>query len=977
MARLHTSQVCPPKHWQEFEELCADLWSEINGSKTQIHGRTGQKQDGVDIYGQIGQSGEWFGIQCKLKDIRTDNKLSKDELLSEVEKAKRFTPKLNVFTIATTTSNDAAIQKVARELTDLHAKEGLFSVDVKSWDEILRELARYPAILVKHFPDYIGTQKKQVSDENWIKRHMPPPRNKNAYFGRNSELKKLVDALENESLIQICGVGGIGKSELLLQALKDCESSKNTIWCNVEKYHSVDDLILAFVNIFRQKYENITAENLPSYFDKENLRIVFDGVEQGNLDDLEDLILDWYSLTSNCQIIVTSQVELYQLQSPVLINLKGLTIEQSKLLFKNLYGKEILSNDQAFDDLMLFCDGHALTINLASSLTKYYGSTSAAMDAINTYKTKVITIPERTNHNRHTSLEICLQTAYEFLSTGAKKILWALSELPAGILSKIFEDNWLDIENSKDSYASLRRWQLIEEIEYHNGCIRTRMLTPIRNFISAKAQGCKSNDYDKVLERLAIQIQLWVAVIETTYNKPENHNYVMSRYEEELPNLVNIINLALNHNNQELTKVAGTLASCIMPYYFVLGAPEIGVKILRDVTRLTIKSGNVQKSNELFAQYVSLMKRIDRKELFEDARHLLNEIEKMPGVGSISGELSLSKAMLSCNDDVKQGDDTLAEKYSKYAIIEFEDKIKNLNKNDDFFDYEHENLRQNLSYSYGTLGTSLLNQGKYKEALEAYYRCFDYQDESIKSTNEGQTAHQIGSCHLALGNGEAAIEFFTYSTGFFLNHGMTDYISHSFGELGYSFLLMTDKKIENIFPEDAIDFILSDLMQHTKKNFDRNCVSIKNTQAYNIKKLFGTFYLLSFIDFEYKLNSFTIELCESLQSSFKESESLASSSKDKKIALYILNKVLELGHRISCVSNVSDSKNLHSEVGKLLVLVCEISTILNHKEFKLTEWMATYLQKILDCKPIEPTRLDQFIYNYNNDIPDTFDPYSD
>ncbi|WP_052437550.1 NB-ARC domain-containing protein [Vibrio campbellii] len=977
MARFHSSQVCPPKHWQEFEELCADLWSVINDSKTQTHGRTGQKQDGVDIYGQIGQSGKWFGIQCKLKDTRTDNKLTEIELLSEVEKAKRFTPKLSEFIIATTTSNDAVIQKVARELTALHAKEDLFSVDVKSWDEIQRELSLCPEILVKHYPDYVGMEKKQLNDESWITRHMPAPRPKNAYFGRGSELKELVEALENESLIQICGVGGIGKSELLLQALKECESSKNTIWCNVEKYHSIDDIILAFINIFRQRDENITADNLPSYFDKENLRIVFDGVEQGSLDDLEDLLVDWHSHTSNCQIVITSQVELYQLQSSLLVNLKGLTIEQSKLFFKNLYRNEISDDDQSFNELIAFCDGHALTITLAVSLTKYYGSPRAAMDAINQFKTNVINIPGRSNHNRYTSLEICLQTAYEFLSSGSIKILWVLSELPAGIFSKVFEDNWLDIENSKDSYASLRRWQLIEEIENYNGIRRTRMLTPIRNFISSKAQNCKSNDYEKVMERLATTIQVWVAAIETKYSKQENHAFMMSRYEEELPNLVNIINLALNHDNQELTKVAGTLASCIMPYYFVLGAPEIGVRILRDVTRLTIKSGNVKKSNELFTQYVSLMKRIDRHELFEEARKLLVEIERMPGVESISGELNLSKAILSCNDDIKQGDDILAEKHSRNAIVVFEGKINILNESNNDFDYEHETLRQNLSYSYGTLGTSLLNQGKYEEALEAYYNCLHYQDESIKSTNEGQTVHQIGKCYLALENGEAAIKSFTYSTCLFLNNGMTDYISHSLGELGYSFLLVPIEKIENIFSEDDIELFLLDLMQYTKKNFDINCTSVKNTQAYNIKKLLGTFYLLSLIDFDYKLNSFTIELIETLHISFRESEGFSSSNKEKRIALYILNKVLELGHRISCVSNVNSNESLHSEVGKLLVLVCEVSTILNHKQFKLTEWMAIYLQKILDCKPIEPMRIERFIYNYNNDIPDTFDPYSD
>ncbi len=48
-----TTNLPRPKSWDEFEDICADvlkyLWKD---PYTVRHGRSGQKQDGVDIYGQ-------------------------------------------------------------------------------------------------------------------------------------------------------------------------------------------------------------------------------------------------------------------------------------------------------------------------------------------------------------------------------------------------------------------------------------------------------------------------------------------------------------------------------------------------------------------------------------------------------------------------------------------------------------------------------------------------------------------------------------------------------------------------------------------------------------------------------------------------------------------------------------------------------------------------------------------------------------
>lgn len=67
-----------PKNWQDFELLCANLWkSEYGCYDINRHGRQGQKQHGVDVYGYINNGSEFFGIQCKGKDEYNHSQITK------------------------------------------------------------------------------------------------------------------------------------------------------------------------------------------------------------------------------------------------------------------------------------------------------------------------------------------------------------------------------------------------------------------------------------------------------------------------------------------------------------------------------------------------------------------------------------------------------------------------------------------------------------------------------------------------------------------------------------------------------------------------------------------------------------------------------------------------------------------------------------------------------------------------------------
>src|SRR6516225_6221186 len=152
-----TNRVLPsPKNWQDFENMCFDLYSRLwktNGAE--MHGRHGQPQAGVDVFGTDNyEGGRFTGVQCKGKDQDYGGALSEDELRAEIKKAETFVPPLNVFVIATTAPNDVKIQKIARTISKQRTEKGLFEVRVQGWDTLQRLITNHREVLTLHFPDF-------------------------------------------------------------------------------------------------------------------------------------------------------------------------------------------------------------------------------------------------------------------------------------------------------------------------------------------------------------------------------------------------------------------------------------------------------------------------------------------------------------------------------------------------------------------------------------------------------------------------------------------------------------------------------------------------------------------------------------------------------------------------------------------------------------------------------------------------------
>lgn len=154
--QFRAKQIAPPKEWGTFEDLCHALFKCVwQDSLAQKNGRRGQAQHGVDVFGSPNSDRRsYWGVQCKGKESNYNSKAEWSEVLAEVAKAERFSPKLDKWIFATTSPADATLQKNARELSVERRAKGLFSVDVLCWEEIQALMAVSPEVISEFYPEH-------------------------------------------------------------------------------------------------------------------------------------------------------------------------------------------------------------------------------------------------------------------------------------------------------------------------------------------------------------------------------------------------------------------------------------------------------------------------------------------------------------------------------------------------------------------------------------------------------------------------------------------------------------------------------------------------------------------------------------------------------------------------------------------------------------------------------------------------------
>lgn len=145
---LGNMMIPAPSGWEEFESIVKSaLELRWRTSDLTMHGRQGQKQNGVDIYGSDDLA-RLVGIQCKL----TTNSINESLINTEVSNAEGFQPAISTLFIATTSPSDVKLQQYVRTLSMDRALKGKFSIGILFWTDIVQDLTKDINAVMRHYP---------------------------------------------------------------------------------------------------------------------------------------------------------------------------------------------------------------------------------------------------------------------------------------------------------------------------------------------------------------------------------------------------------------------------------------------------------------------------------------------------------------------------------------------------------------------------------------------------------------------------------------------------------------------------------------------------------------------------------------------------------------------------------------------------------------------------------------------------------
>ena len=626
------------------------------------------------------------------------------------------------------------------------------------------------------------------------RKHLRSPRASLDFVGRENELEVLVDALRSGRSATVYGVGGIGKSELLLQAISRCNTGRPVLWCNIEQYSNVADVVSALRTALAINGTACSDDEFPSRLDAAHTCVVFDGIEQASLDDLdefEDTVNELFHATSDTQFISTSQILLHRLPAETQLKLGGLGESASRFLLRQScpgVGDTVHGDT---DELLNFCDGHALTIKLAGALTEHYGSATAALNAIHRRGIQFVNLPGRKHHTRQTSLELCLQTAYEALANSSRQLLWALAQAPAGVWTDYIEHKWLDLDDIAEILASLRKWHLVDVVFIDNRRSRTRVLAPVRRFVIERGREEDPKSFEQIIGWVVQSFAMMVAVLELNYDTPEETPYALERFGDELPNFLHVLELAQERQeDEELVTNALSIVQSLMRYFFVLRLPEQGAQVMFGAIDLAFQTRRLEKASGLAMQYLALAQRTQDESLFTKGLGIVNKIASISENPEVLADVAMCQAMAA----QRTNDFPKAERYTRQAFEGYRTvllSLKDKTDEDGSLEFERNDLHNNLSNALGMMGQALLSQQKYEEAAKAYRHSLQHERGASVGVNRGQLLHQIGNCESNLGNHEASAKLYIEAAKIFHFIGMEEYLSNAFSELGRATLCST------------------------------------------------------------------------------------------------------------------------------------------------------------------------------------------
>lgn len=698
-----------------------------------------------------------------------------------------------------------------------------------------------------------------------------PPTPAPIFVGRNSELRLVVEALSNKRTVCIRGPGGIGKTQLALNALAQLSDNPRVVWLDMEAFGTTTDLELSLRSALASTGGIRLVPSLAEVLEAEVDLLVFDGVEAitpARLEELEDFLSQQISRTRSTRFLVTSQAELLSVDIDFSIELRPLGEAASADLISAVAGPLPQTSNE--DDtsaivwLLTFSDGHPLTLKIIGGLLRYFRSAHVVVERIDKFGVKALSNPTRQRQTKATSLEMCLAAAYSALQGDGRHVLFVLSHCPAGCLSAMLERaDTYGVSDAQAVVAELGRWHLVYKESVAPKVSRLRSLSPVRTFAQRAFEEEDAESAASLFRKLAEDLAMQAAVLDSLYTEGENVGDGMVRFGQEFANFSHVFDESLRRskNDSSYLKPIWMLATSLQVFCFLAGLSRRGIEIMSAGATAAVQSGAPNVASKLLLQLIVLARRAGDQ---AEARRALQQICKL---AQGSSDLDLTgNAEMACGFMAKdEGRLDEAERCFIAASAHYEQPRPART------DHVYDDNAQDDGANERMLAMSLMEQASIYEhsrrpadALRVYSKSLSLMRRTGDNVNYGSVLHQMGNCYSDLGQNDEAYRAYVEAGTRFGEICASVHLGNSLSELGYLLIDYVPKSpVERDLSPELLESGLADVFEECASVFDPELDSLPGQDCVRmVRKVFGVAALVSFSRHNYLLEDFASNLRE-------------------------------------------------------------------------------------------------------------------
>lgn len=674
--------------------------------------------------------------------------------------------------------------------------------------------------------------------------HFPLPLPDPLFVGRAEELERIRDSLRTDRYLLVHGPGGIGKTQLVLRALQAADTGRPVLWIEAERYDGVEALRGA-LEVSLRSVQQGGGGPLESVLDKLQACLVIDGLEQlkaPDIDAIDDWITHLQTRLTHTQIIITSQADLAQAQIDNYVRLAGIAVEAGGQILTHYLRPSTPTDASSVGELIAFADGHPLTLRLEAMLINHFGSSAITLDQIRQRGAEVLEVQKRSSQNRRTSLRTCLSLAYDALTDDERRLLYVVANAPGGLFSQMLDDNQDWVSGGRSAIAAVWKWGLIEGADRGKPRERIRMLSPIASYAIARWSEERPDEASRLTMDLAKNFGVMAAVIAVHSEENGGLPNMVDRFEEELPNLLRVLDLAEKQlDDPELGLMATGTCATLMRYFFIIHLGHIGSQVMLRGARIALRDGRMRSASNLLAMTVGLAYRSQERIDLAAAMALIEEIGRKSNESEILGNVALCRAIAGSLRDNNE----IVHVQALSAIKHFEEALSSTSKPSDE-NADLESIENDLSTSYGLLGGTLLARSDFAAAANAYRSSLKLVRGQSVAVNAGQLHHQLGNCEAYLGNVEEAALRYTEAARQFYAIGMRGYLGNALSEFGHLLLEFGPNNDWPMIPNnEIIEAGIQDVARTIEGCFGQYPFDLGACSA-ALRSLFGMIVLISF-----------------------------------------------------------------------------------------------------------------------------------